>query len=73
MKDSNTIIYGFLLFLVAFIIQSHSVASADEESRLVRLELIIGSFTPHFFLSYNIILAKEIYYEHEFVNHHFTC
>lgn len=49
MKDSNAIIYGFLLFLDAFIIQPHSEASSDEESRLARLEFIIGSFPPPLF------------------------
>lgn len=56
MKDSNAIIYGFLLFLDAFIIQPLSGASADEESLWARLEFIITP--PHYFLSYNIISAK---------------
>lgn len=60
LNDSSKHDYGFLLFLAAFIIQSHSCASADEESRVVILELITGSSTPHFFLSDKVSLAKEM-------------
>lgn len=48
--EANTIIYGFLLFLDTFIIQSHSVVLADEESQLVPFGLHYWLFCSPLFL-----------------------
>lgn len=61
LKDSNEHNHLWISTIFGhFLIQSHSVASADEESQLVLLEFITDSFTPHFFCPIFILAMTSV-------------